>query len=276
VEPITLAWWTAGLAGVVALAALLWIVGEERRNAAQRVDAETVRKELRALRKDLEQRAKHLRQSEAEVDRLTRQAGKAQKQAASGKRGARGERVETDARIGELEEAAQRASEEIARLERELERVDTQSAVASKHAARAEVALERGQREAEASEASRIEVTARAEASAIDELTRRVEAAEAALGERDAALAAAGQETKRLKGKVRTQDTLYLSLRGELAVKKDQVKQQREELERLRAFRVALAPEMPARPAAEEIAAPEEDEASAAPPAGEHPERLHD
>jgi hypothetical protein len=35
-------------------------------------------------------------------------------------------------------------------------------------------------------------------------------------------------------------ETLYVSMRGELAVKKDQIKQQREELERLRAYRVAL------------------------------------
>ena len=46
---------------------------------------------------------------------------------------------------------------------------------------------------------------------------------------------------KRWQAKVRTQDKLYLAIRGELAAKKDRLRAQQEELERLRALRVTWA-----------------------------------
>ena len=45
---------------------------------------------------------------------------------------------------------------------------------------------------------------------------------------------------KRLRGKAITQDKLYASMRLELEAKKDRLVTQQEELERLRALRVAL------------------------------------
>ena len=43
-----------------------------------------------------------------------------------------------------------------------------------------------------------------------------------------------------LKARLETQDQLYASIRSELGAKKDHIRQQREELERLRAYKVAL------------------------------------
>ena len=44
----------------------------------------------------------------------------------------------------------------------------------------------------------------------------------------------------RLKKKLSTQELLYVSIRNELAAKKDRLRTQQEEIERLRALRVSL------------------------------------
>ena len=65
---------------------------------------------------------------------------------------------------------------------------------------------------------------------------------------------------------MRTQDALYASLRGELEAKKDRLRTQQEELERLRALEVVLAPP----PAADTATPPSADETT--PPAAESAE----
>jgi chromosome segregation ATPase len=53
-------------------------------------------------------------------------------------------------------------------------------------------------------------------------------------------LQAAATEIARLKGKVGTQESLYVSMRGELEAKKDRLRRQQEEIERLQALKVVV------------------------------------
>jgi len=89
------------------------------------------------------------------------------------------------------------------------------------------------------------------------ELEAQLEKAEKVVEEHNQKLAAsksaAKKEISRLRGRLRTQESVYAQLRGELEAKKDRLKTQREELERLRAYKVTLidvAPE-PAGPSSE-------------------------
>jgi hypothetical protein len=56
---------------------------------------------------------------------------------------------------------------------------------------------------------------------------------------------AAERSLEKLRTKVRTQDQLYLVMRGELEAKKDRLRTQQEELERLQAFKVAVIDPLP-------------------------------
>ncbi len=72
-----------------------------------------------------------------------------------------------------------------------------------------------------------------APAERIAELERRAEAAERELEE-------AREQVERLRRRIRNQEVLYTSVRSELEVKKDRLRAQQEEIERLRALRVVL------------------------------------
>ena len=248
-DPVTLAWSVAGIAGALALGLLMRVSGERRRTIALRSDLAEARKEVRGARKHDEQRTKALRRSEAEVERIGRQVGKAQKHAVSARDAARSERTQNEERIRELEQAAQQSSEEVTRLMGELDAVGETSGAALQRAEQAEAelaTLTRSEKREEKEEEPESVEAKPADEALIAELTRRAEEAEAALAQRQAALEQASREGKRLAERIRTKETLYVSMRGELAIKKDQLKQQREELERLRAYRVALAePEAP-------------------------------
>jgi chromosome segregation ATPase len=282
-DPLNLAWSAAGIAGAVAFGLLVRASGEGRRTSTLRSDLAEARKEVRGGRKHEEQRSKALRNSDAELDKIGRQLSKAHKQVASLRDGARDEREQHESRIRELEQADQRSSEQGARLTQELDALREEFTAAAERARHLEAELAKREREQQsaAAEASAPEALASAEAT-IGELTRRAETAEAALATRDAAFEEADGEKKRLAERIRVKETLYVSMRGELAVKKDQIKQQREELERLRAYRVALAePESAAEvdraPAlaeqpAESEPAPAEDHAEPASPVTAPPE----
>ncbi|MCG8588448.1 MAG: hypothetical protein MJE66_04085 [Proteobacteria bacterium] len=73
------------------------------------------------------------------------------------------------------------------------------------------------------------------------ELTARVEELRGRVTQLEGELGGARVEAERWQAKVRTQDKLYLAIRGELAAKKDRLRAQQEELERLRALRVTWA-----------------------------------
>jgi chromosome segregation ATPase len=75
---------------------------------------------------------------------------------------------------------------------------------------------------------------------AIEALQGRATRLEAELGELAGELGQARKEAARLREKNKTQEQLYVSIRGELQAKKDRLRTQTEELERIRALKVVL------------------------------------
>ena len=166
----------------------------------------------------------------------------------------------------------QRSSEELAHSRRKLEKArkraaragdDARPATAS-HSLTVETALEAARQERDAAHAkatalaeelakarAAIDAAARErpqlDAAAIEELQQRsatIGAEQEQLrGERKqlrTELAAAHANEKRLRDKLDTQQQLYVAIRGELEAKKDRLRTQNEEVERLRALRVAV------------------------------------
>jgi chromosome segregation ATPase len=75
---------------------------------------------------------------------------------------------------------------------------------------------------------------------AIDALQRRAAVAEAALAPLRKELAAAHKDGDTLREKIRTEKLLYVSMRGELQAKKERLRTQAEQIERLRALKVVV------------------------------------
>jgi chromosome segregation ATPase len=84
---------------------------------------------------------------------------------------------------------------------------------------------------------------------ALSSLTARAEKAEAAAAAaktaKDEATSGLEKEVARLRRKTATQETLYASIRSELEIKKHRLRAQTEELERLRAYKVAVVDPVP-------------------------------
>ena len=180
-----------------------------------------------------DQRDKGLRRAESELEKATRKLAQAEKRAAQTKESARAERAEAadcirrlEAQIAQVGEGTESLAQDLARSRAELDA----------SAAQVERAETRGQ-ELEQLVAAQ---PAPADPEELRVLRERADSAEQKLSERDESLATATREVARLKEKARTQETLYTSIRSELSVKKDQIRQQREEVERLRATKVAL------------------------------------
>ena len=76
--------------------------------------------------------------------------------------------------------------------------------------------------------------------SAIEALQQRAAHLESELGELRGELEKTRKDTSRLREKNKTQEQLYVSIRGELQAKKDRLRTQTEELERIRALKVVL------------------------------------
>lgn len=74
----------------------------------------------------------------------------------------------------------------------------------------------------------------------IESLQQRLESATRAVGEAREEVSRLKKSDARLKRKLSTQEILYVSMRSELDAKKDRLRTQQEELERLMALKVAL------------------------------------
>lgn len=104
---------------------------------------------------------------------------------------------------------------------------------------------------------------------AIEALQVRSEEIEKTHSELEAELAKARDVAERLRHKAKTQDTLYVSMRSELDAKKDRLRGQQEEIERLRAMQVvvgAIPAPVPEPSDAADVSAETETVGSAEPP----------
>lgn len=232
-DELNLAWVIAGLVSALALALAIRVGAEPGRTRALRDELEESLKQLKGYRKQQDQRGKGLRKAESELEKATRKLGQVDKRIAQAKESARAERRESAERVGELEAEVARASQEAGSLSAELGRNREELELAGARAARSEsqVVELQGQLAAQPAAVDPEEILA---------LRKRAEEAEQKLAEQEEPLGKAAREVERLKEKVLTQQTLYTSIRSELSLKKDQLRQQREEIERLRATKVAL------------------------------------
>jgi len=188
------------------------------------------------------------------------------------------EKTETDledarGRLSKSQDKSRQASEDIQQLRKKLERVKKRlgstTSLPSAPASRIqeiEEALELSRQDRDRlreevsglrAELTRLREVARSkvEESVDPELASALEAQSAAsariadlesVSKKAQARAADAERTlDRLRGKVRTQDLLYVSLRSELDAKKDRLRTQQEEIERLRALKVALVDDPP-------------------------------
>jgi chromosome segregation ATPase len=218
---------------VVAVALLLRVATEGKRTSQLKSELDELHREGRGRRKQQEQRDKALRRAEGEADKAARKLVQADKRVAQARETLKEEGMRKDERIRTLESELSGAQTEIERLGGEQARSQSQLEAAIAHVAKAEARATAAER----AEAERPPVVDPAELSA---LLDRATTAESAAREHELATAAATLEAERLKSRVETQNTLYTSVRSELEVKKDQVRQQREDIERLQAYKVAF------------------------------------
>lgn len=232
-DDLDLAWVIAGLVSVVALALALRAATEGRRTAVLRDELEEHRKGSKSGRRQQEQRDKALRRAESELEKATRKLAQADKRVAQAKESAREERSRAADRIRELESQAGEAAERAELAARDLERARAELDASVAHVARAESRVR-------ALEQAALVQPPPADPEELRVLRERAESSEQKLGEKDDALDLAIREVTRLKDKARIQETLYTSIRSELSLKKDQIRQQRAEIERLQATKVSL------------------------------------
>lgn len=185
-----------------------------------RISEEKLTGELQASRAQLEREAAKLRRKSDELAELRKRHDKLKKrtEGAPAKGGA--DRAELAGAAGErvLEQARQerdRAREEVESLTGELEAARA-SLAAAKPAAGSLTAAE-GQR-----------------------LRDEAKRAQDALADARTASLKAEEQVTRLKRRLEAQETAYVALRGELEAKKDRLATQAEQIERLRALKVAL------------------------------------
>ena len=188
------------------------------------------------------------------------------------------EKTETDledarGRISKSQDKSRQASEDIQQLRKKLEKVKKRlgstTSLPSASASRVqqlEEALELSRQERDRlreevsglrAELTRLREVARSNVEETEnpQLDSALEAQSAAsariadlesiLQKAQARAADAERSVDRLRGKARTQDLLYVSLRSELDAKKDRLRTQQEEIERLRALKVALVDDPP-------------------------------
>jgi DNA repair exonuclease SbcCD ATPase subunit len=239
-ENTALAWIVAGLLAVAGVVALLRARSEAERVASLELQLEALEKELRASRAQKEKKAgAQLRKGDQDAE-LRRKLDKAKKRAAQAREAEKAEAERVKGLEGEL---ALRQSD-LQGLRAELERASAAPAPARAPAPVVRPVVVPKKRDPEE--------VARREAAAAQKKDEDIVAMEARVARAEAAAKSSADETaghrkqmERLKGKHSTQELLYVSIRSELEAKKDRLRTQIEELERLRALKVALVDPLP-------------------------------
>lgn len=229
-SPLVIAWVVAGAAAFAALALLLRSRSAAERAAAAEAQSGSARDEARLLRKQLEKRDRQREGRGEETAELRRRLEKAKK------------------RTAQLLEERRQEPVRIAGLEQDLAQKKTELQSALEELASVKSKLVRA---AEAPRPDPVVVAPPAPAASPEAEAERRRAAEqlaelhGSVAELQAQLAKARDAAEQSRSRIKTQDKLYLAMRGELEAKKDRLKRQQEELERLMAMRVALLGEAP-------------------------------
>jgi len=218
-------WILAGVAAAAAVFSLLRLRRATGRARALTGDVDRLEAELRDVRGQLEKSAgAQRRQSDHERD-TRRKLEKAKKRASQ----ARAEQKEEMERVRQLESDLRQRQADSETLRQELARASASPASPERIKEReAEIARAKQEISSLGARVEKAEAAAAAATAAKEEATRKLE-----------------KEVSRLRRKTETQDKLYASIRSELEIKKDRLRAQTEELERLRAYKVAVVDPAP-------------------------------
>ncbi len=223
---LLLGWVLAALAAIAAAVSLARFRRESSGVDELRRKLEGLGEELRALEhKREQQRDEHRRRGE-ELGDLRKRLEKTKRSRSVARER---ERVEPG-RIEELEATLELRTEDLSRAREELQPSHTELA-------RVHATLER---ERETARGPREEADARAR-----EATARLGRSEADLSKAQEELEAVRHEFLRWRKRAENLDKVYMVLRGEHELAKDRLRAQEEELERLRALKVALVDPLP-------------------------------
>ena len=190
--------------------------------AAQSAELESTQKRLEQRGAELRARGEELSELRKKHDKLKRRAGNEREEEKSAP--ARIRTLETDLAAERTDSRA--ARDEIVRLHAEVERVSAELARSGAELGRTSAKL--------------AEVTPLADRSELDALQGRAKEGEAKLAKLASDLQTAQRDTAKYKGRWETLDKTYIVLRGELELKKDEHRNLRAEVERLRALEVVL------------------------------------
>jgi hypothetical protein len=226
-------WIIAGAALAAAVILFFRMRSADDVASGHRLEAERLDAELQSSRAQLEKASAKSRRASDELVELRKRLDKAKRRAAQspsqgGAKGASLSRMqEVEAELEATRQARDSAREEAASLGGELSRLRTDMARS-------------------APEKPLLDNTG------IAALQKQLEESEARLAPLQAEVDKSRKAVEKSKTKARNQEYLYVSMRGELDVKKDRLRQQQEELERLRAFKVAVVDPLPVVNASEE------------------------
>ena len=224
-DGLGLGWILAAVAAVAAAVSLVRLRREIGRAAALARDVDRLEAELQDARQQHEKRAGAERRR-ADHERDTRRKLEKAKKRVSQSRIEQQEEVE---RVRQLEGQLRLREADLKGLREELARASASPLSPDRIK----------EREVEMAEAKQ----------ALSSLTARAEKAESAAAAatiaKEEATLMLEKEVSRLRRKTATQETLYASIRGELEIKKDRLRAQTEELERLRAYKVAVIDPVP-------------------------------
>ena len=228
-SPSLLGWNAFALAAAAAAVLFVRLRGAEAARAAGEAEQTRLAAELAETTKRLEQRSAENKARGEELAELRKKHDKLKRRAGDERveeKGAPARLRAAEAELAAEKADAKKANEEIARLHAEVE----QSAAE----------LARARDELGKSAARLAELTPLADRTQLDALERRAGEGEARLTKIGADLEAARRDAAKYKGRWETLDKAYVVLRGELELKKDEQRNLRAEVERLRALEVVL------------------------------------
>jgi chromosome segregation ATPase len=221
------------LAAAVATAALLFVRTRSLAGELAASEAETRSRtdELQASDEQLDKAIAKQQRNGEELAQLRRKLEKARKRASR----ADGEsHPATPSGAQSLEAAIETARRERNAAREERDAAQAKAALLAQDLVKARAAID-----------AAAEVKTRLDDAAIEALEQRVETAGVEKKRLGKELAAAHTNEKRLREKLDTQQQLYVAIRGELEAKKDRLRTQKEEIERLQALRVAVQEDAP-------------------------------
>jgi len=224
-DALGLAWILAAVAVLAAAVSLVRLRREIGRAAALARDVDRLEAELHDARQRFDKSADAQRRRSDQERDMRRKLEKAKKRASQ----ARAEQQEETERVRQLEARLRLREADLKGLREELARASASTVSPDRVKEReAEIAEMKQALASLTARAAKAETTAAAATAAKEEATRGLE-----------------KEVARLRRKTSTQETLYASIRSELDIKKHRLRAQTEELERLRAYKVAVVDPVP-------------------------------